>query len=398
MEKTLNEKFLDVTGLSLDVEAMIASCPADQKQALYDKLNWYIGLLLSTSVKEGKYTSDGTEKAETLKQIYNLLISTPIADATALKEAFDSLVPGESKSLEISEDIKTTSTLTTSEGCSVSINITEGKNIDVAKSGSLYGFTVDGGSLEIAGTGNVTAKNSGNTGSRIISVANNGSAKISGGTFTANIPVWASGGSLEITGGDFTSVEPCVLFTASYTDTPVTISGGTFTATDNGVVMGNGTKIEGKTPCKVKINGGVYNGGIKSAGYIANGVYCPSFDEIEIDGATFNITDGCCVLARAGKVSVKNTTINMIYTDKALESGKVGDSRVVVPCVPFVFDEAANYPMLGDDARITIGENVTINYTGDYAYSGKKAALIVTTSYGTSTLFDNEINTRIYGI
>lgn len=394
---TLNEKFLNVTGLSLDVESMIKSCPADQKQSLYDKLNWYIGLLLSTTTKEGKFTSDGSEKAETLKQIYNLLISTPIADATALKEIFDNLIAGESKSLEISEDIKTTSALIVENGCSVLLNIPEGKAIDVSKCGYMYGFVATG-EMEISGPGYVTAKTSGSTGSRLFRIIDGGSVKINDGVFSANVPVANNGGTITINGGDFTSVEPCVLFEAAYTDTNVIINNGDFTATDNGVLMGNGTKVTGKTPCKVKVNGGVFNGGIKSDGYIANGIYCPSFDEIEIDGATFNITDGCCVLARAGKVTVKNTTINMIYTDKALESGKVGDSRIVVPCVPFVFDEAAKYPMLDDDSRITIGENVVINYSGEYAYSGKKAVLVTTTSYGTSVLFDNEIDTRIYGI
>ena len=161
--------------------------------------------------------------------------------------------------------------------------------------------------------------------------------------------------------------------------------------------MGNGNPVSG-APCKIKINGGIYNCNIKSAGYIACAVYNPSYDEIEIDGATFNVTDGCCICSRAGKVTIKNSVINMKYTDKALEAGKVGDSRVVVPCVPFVFDEAATYPGLKDDAQIVIGENVTINIEGEYVHSDKKAALITGTKTVYETKFDDDIDSRIVGI
>ena len=68
---TLNEKFRNVTGLSLDVEEMIANCPVKQKEKLYNDLDWHIGLLHSTCCAEGKFLSDGSDRAETLKEIYN---------------------------------------------------------------------------------------------------------------------------------------------------------------------------------------------------------------------------------------------------------------------------------------------------------------------------------------
>ena len=88
----------------------------------------------------------------------------------------------------------------------------------------------------------------------------------------------------------------------------------------------------------------------------------------------------------------------MKYTSKALVAGKVGDSRVVVPCVPFVFDEAAAYPGLDSDAKIEIGENVVINWEGEYEHSGKKACLISGTSKEYESKFDEEIESRIFGI
>lgn len=75
---TLNEKFRNVTGLSLDVENMIAECPVDKREKLYNDLDWHIGLLYSTCCAEGKLLSDGSDRAETLKEIYNLLFSSPV--------------------------------------------------------------------------------------------------------------------------------------------------------------------------------------------------------------------------------------------------------------------------------------------------------------------------------
>ena len=90
---TLNEKFRNVTGLSLDVEEMIAKCPVEKKEKLYNDLDWHIGLLHSTCCAEGKFLSDGSDRAETLKEIYNLLISLPITNAKEIDKAFSELVP-----------------------------------------------------------------------------------------------------------------------------------------------------------------------------------------------------------------------------------------------------------------------------------------------------------------
>ena len=88
----------------------------------------------------------------------------------------------------------------------------------------------------------------------------------------------------------------------------------------------------------------------------------------------------------------------MKYTGKVLEGGTVGDSEVVLPCVPFVFDESSAYPGLKDDAKIVIGENVTINVEGEYVHSDKKAALITGTTTEYETKFDDDIDSRIVGI
>lgn len=395
---TLNEKFRNVTGLSLDVEEMIANCPVEEKEKLYNDLDWYIGLLHSTCCAEGKFLSDGSDRAETLKEIYNLLISSSVADVEEINKAFSELVPGAHKSISIAEDMQLDKTLSVSDCCSATINVPAGVTMDLSKTTNQYAFDVNG-YLEVDSEGEMVASTGTGNGSRVFVVNKGGELKVDSGKFTSNLCISANSGKVEINGGEFNSVECPILFLISddETSTEVVINGGEFTASDNCVIMGNGTKTTG-APSKVKINGGVYNCNIKSPGYIACAIYNPNYDEIEIDGATFNITDGCCICSRAGKVTIKNSVINMKYTDKALEAGKVGDSRVVVPCVPFVFDEAAAYPGLKDDAQIVIGENVTINIEGEYVHADKKAALITGTNTVYETKFDADIDSRIVGI
>lgn len=395
---TLNEKFRNVTGLSLDIENMIANCPVDKKEKLYNDLDWYIGLLHSTCCAEGKFLSDGSDRAETLKEIYNLLISLPITNAEEIDKAFSELIPGIHKSISISKDMQSDKSLSVSDGCSATINIPKDVTLDVSNSSDEFAFNVDG-YLEVDCDGYIKSNTVSGVDTQIFKVTNNGELKIDSGNFTGDCCVKAFGGNVEINGGEFNSVKPTVSFHSLDTEKPteIVINDGNFTATDNGVLIGNGTETSG-AHCKVKINGGVYNCGITSAGYIACAVYCPNCDEIEIDGATFNVVDGCCICSRAGKVTIKNSVINMKYTGKVLEAGTVGDSEVVLPCVPFVFDESSAYPGLKDDAQIVIGENVTINVEGEYVHSDKKAALITGTTTEYETKFDDDIDSRIVGI
>ena len=115
------------------------------------------------------------------------------------------------------------------------------------------------------------------------------------------------------------------------------------------VVILNGSKREGKAN-EITINGGTFNGGIQTTGYVACGIYAPWKDEITVNDGTFNITGGAGIVARAGQVTVNggefNTTGNAI--------GKVGDSRVVVPCAAIVFDSEAGYPGMTDASKITV--------------------------------------------
>ena len=151
-----------------------------------------------------------------------------------------------------------------------------------------------------------------------------------------------------IESGNITAVEGCVITDKSCGAT-LTIKGGTFTCTDNAVIAGNGSKREGDANT-ITISGGTFNGQIKSAGYVACGIYCPWKDKVTVSGGTFNITGGAGIVARSGTVTVTGGTFNCTGN----KTGKVGDSRVVVPCSPVVFDSEAAYPSMTDESKIEI--------------------------------------------
>lgn len=144
------------------------------------------------------------------------------------------------------------------------------------------------------------------------------------------------------------SVEGAVI-TGYATGATINIYDGTFSASDNAVIAGNGNSREG-TGNTINISGGVFNGKITTPGYVACGIYAPWKDNINVTGGTFNITGGAGIVARAGNVTVTNAVFNT--TGNA--TGKVGDSRVVVPCSAIVFDSQANYPAMNNDSVIHV--------------------------------------------
>lgn len=144
------------------------------------------------------------------------------------------------------------------------------------------------------------------------------------------------------------SVEGAVI-TGYATGATINIYDGTFSASDNAVIAGNGKSREG-TGNTINISGGVFNGKITTPGYVACGIYAPWKDNINVTGGTFNITGGAGIVARAGNVTVTNAVFNTTGNT----TGKVGDSRVVVPCSAIVFDSQANYPAMNNDSVIHV--------------------------------------------
>ena len=138
----------------------------------------------------------------------------------------------------------------------------------------------------------------------------------------------------------------------------LTVNGGTFTSMDNNVVATNGSESKG---CEITINGGVFNGNIKTKGYIACGVYVANDDTVMINGGTFNIVDGVGILMRAGKTTIgKDVVINLTNTG-TVTSGKVGDAVINITTPShLVVDLKSKYPALGPDFSVTNNSSYSI--------------------------------------
>ena len=155
--------------------------------------------------------------------------------------------------------------------------------------------------------------------------------------------------------------------TSTLTGSTITINGGTFTSSNNAVILTNGNKrmypydetntALRENPNTIIINGGTFKGQMSDEAYnknsIACGIYAAWKDNIIVNDGTFDIERGVGVLCRGGKVAIKGGTFTT--TDPDTKKGCVGDSRIVVPCQTVYVDKASQYPDY---------ENATIEISG----------------------------------
>lgn len=275
------------------------------------------------------------------------LESKPIEVTTP--EEFEQAISSGESNIVLNQDMSVESPLRLTSNADITIN-------SALTSNGNYVFIVDeGASINILGSGTIEATKSG---ARAIAINNNSHLTIDfDGLIKSDTNVAIDvheGAELIIDNANVEAVESCVL--AASRNSKVTINGGNFICSDNGVIMGNGTS--GNNGNHIVINGGTFNGQITSAGYIACGIYVPNDDIVEVNAGTFNITKGCGILARAGQVTIGSQVVINTTGD---ELGKVGDSRVVVPCSAIVFDAEANYPALTEEAKITIESGASLS-------------------------------------
>lgn len=166
---------------------------------------------------------------------------------------------------------------------------------------------------------------------------------------------------------NITGVEGAIA-TSTLTGSTITINGGTFTSSNNAVILTNGNKRmypydETNTALRenantITINGGTFKGQMSDEAYndrnsIACGIYAAWKDIIIVNDGTFEVERGVGVLCRGGKVTIKGGTFTT--TDPDTKKGCVGDSRIVVPCQTVYVDKASQYPDY---------ENATIEISG----------------------------------
>lgn len=149
--------------------------------------------------------------------------------------------------------------------------------------------------------------------------------------------------------------------TGTATGCSIIIRGGSFTATNDAVIAGNGSRNytntteardKGNTISISALNGKipVINGYTAKAANVACGIYAPWKDKITIDAAKINIENGVGILSRGGNIIIKDAEIITTGGDRV---GKVPDSETNVPCKTVYIDKACGYPAL-ENAAITI--------------------------------------------
>ena len=170
--------------------------------------------------------------------------------------------------------------------------------------------------------------------------------------------------------------------TGTATGCYIYIYGGSFTATNNAVIAGNGSinyvntteaRDKGNTIVIDKSSKSgipVFNGRTADAADVACGIYAPWKDEITINAAKINIENGVGILSRGGNIVINDAEIITTGGDRV---GKVADSKTGVPCKTVYIDKACNYPAL-ENAAITI-------YGGKYSDDAGKIYVPSTYSY-----------------
>jgi hypothetical protein len=184
--------------------------------------------------------------------------------------------------------------------------------------------------------------------------------------------------TVTIDGGTVESMEFAILACGK---SVVTVNDGVLTANDNAVIGGNGTNSDTYKGYTINVNGGELIGHIKTAGYVACGIYHPNVGTVNINGGEIKTDGGCGVLIRAGKFSMTAGTITVTGNT----TGKVGDSRVVVGCYGVQIDSEANYPQVATlDVSIAGGKIDASNGDGAIKDDSDPSKMSITGGYFSS--------------
>ena len=200
-----------------------------------------------------------------------------------------------------------------------------------------------------------------------------------------------NGANVTINGnGLVKATEGCVLV---LNGSSLTVNGGEYLCLDNFIFGTNGNGGNGNN--SITINSGTFNGQIKSAGYVACGIYVANSDTVVVNGGTFNITDGCGILARSGNTTINNGVTFNVTGNGSL--GKVGDSKVTVPTgEALVWDLKANYPGGTPIINNNTSEDVYVVVDGTYTYANDDASFHAARGVYDNVILTADLNDYVY--
>lgn len=236
-------------------------------------------------------------------------------------------------------------------------------------------FTVDGGQLNIRGTGSIQAK-------KVIGTAvNAGGIVVNGGSFEslkksafqakgAESTIYFNDGEIH---GDQGGIDV-------FDGASCVVNGGLIEVADNFAIASNGTAGRGGNT--IVFNDGVLIGHISDGsiaqGYHAIGVYIANNDVFIMNGGRIEADNGTGLLMRGGLVEIHDGTI--VATGEAgTEGGYVGDNKRKMSKSAVIYDEAANYPGKdGMQLSITGGTFIGVDHALEIVSNEETPAVTVT--------------------
>ena len=227
-----------------------------------------------------------------------------------------------------------------------------GKEISSSLNGSF--LVVNGGSLTIE-NGTIVGKK------KTLDINNGATLVINNAVIESQTNQGITAGNnsvVEFNSGEVKSVEAGI---AAFTGTKVIMNGGKITTTDNGGIMANGSSGQGDV--EIIMNGGEIDASISSSGYVAVGVYMPNTGSFTMNGGKITANGGAGVVCRGGLTTINGGEI-VTTAHPTLTVGKVGDSRVVVPCAAIVYDKNSKYPGM-DSLEVVVNEGAVLNSAVD---------------------------------
>ena len=211
-------------------------------------------------------------------------------------------------------------------------------------------------------------------------IVNQGDVRLKNGTIDSKkfvgvkLDSHAKGAKIYLNDCTVNSVQGAVC-TGTATGCYIYIYGGSFTATNDAVIAGNGSRnYTNTTEARDKGNTiiidkssksgiPVINGHTAKAANVACGIYAPWKDNITIDAAKINIENGVGILSRGGNIVINDAEIITTGGDRV---GKVPDSETNVPCKTVYIDKTCNYPALGNAAITIYGGKYSDDAGKDY--------------------------------
>ena len=155
---SLNERFTKVTGLTIKVKDLIDNAKtSDEMKKLYNELQWYIPLLISSSTKEGKYQQDGVTKASLLADLYNLLIEQDAVSVEGLDELKTLLSTKTQEELnDLDVIINLNGDVLTESSCNIKSKSIKIEDVGVSSTGAIFNSstTLEINGLEVSGKKN----------------------------------------------------------------------------------------------------------------------------------------------------------------------------------------------------------------------------------------------------